>query len=400
MRIKKFQNPAGPLLRNYVAQNDITYVPKSRIIQKYELPGYITLTNGTKVKPDNTVTKISPQSNILPQQQAYYNAVGKEKDKKEKQEQKIKEAGKITLGALDAIATLPSRTIGAVKDAKSGNKSFVSSIIEGNEGLGDEELNTLANFIGPTTFTKGLQIFPKGVQTAARFAASPHTGKWTQIGNRAYRLKPGLAGMNNIQIERRALINPEDLNQRKFFSIEEYGPEPIYTRETVPKDIELKRDWNANPLENNPNLDITYMDYNFDRNHPMTASEVFKDASERFKSSAHGRVIGFDEHRSLSSDSYPLTLAFYKRWQQGNKGQFFIPKQLESTPKIILNHAGKKPINQETVNWLNQKIKESGFDLPQAELIEVRGKQEIAVSPVGFFKFKNGRKIYANKITT
>ena len=168
MRIKKFQNPAGPLLRNYVVQNDVTYVPQSRIIQKYELPGYITLTDGTKVKPNNTVTKVSPQSNTLSQQQAYYNAVGKEKDKKEKQRQQIEEAGRITLGALDAIATLPSRTIGAVKDAKSGNKSFVSSMIEGNEGLGNEELNTLANFIGPAAFTKGLQIFPKGIKVASK----------------------------------------------------------------------------------------------------------------------------------------------------------------------------------------------------------------------------------------
>jgi hypothetical protein len=32
----------------------------------------------------------------------------------------------------------------------------------------------------------------------------------------------------------RAAITPEDLANRKFFSVEEYGPEPVYTRETVP----------------------------------------------------------------------------------------------------------------------------------------------------------------------
>jgi predicted RNA-binding protein len=38
----------------------------------------------------------------------------------------------------------------------------------------------------------------------------------------------------------RATIRPEELANRKFFSIEEYGPEPIYTRETVPTRIKVK----------------------------------------------------------------------------------------------------------------------------------------------------------------
>ena len=191
----------------------------------------------------------------------------------------------------------------------------------------------------------------------------------------------------------RAAITPEDLTNRKFFSVEEYGPEPVYTRETVPKKIELRRDWEADPLDDNANLDITYMDYNFDHSKPMSPMNVLKNMSERFNKSAHGRGVGFDEHEALSTDSYPLALAQFQRLHNKGLGTFFIPQQLERTPKILLNKAGNRPISQETVDWLNAKINSSGFTIPKAELVTVNGKQRIAVSPIGLFKHKNGAKI-------
>lgn len=221
---------------------------------------------------------------------------------------------------------MPSTIARAAYDATTGDKSFAGSMIEGNEGLGHPVVNLAFDVLAPYGTAKGFKYASEAIPKFARFGISNHTGNWTRFGNNMYRLKPGYVGMNGVQMERRAVIIPEDLTNRKFFSVEEYGPEPIYTRKTVPEEIELRRDWNVDPLIDNPDLDITYMDYNFDHTNPMSPMEVIKNMSERFNKSAHGRAVGFDEHRALSTDSYPLALAQFKRLHDKELGTFFIPE--------------------------------------------------------------------------
>ena len=71
----------------------------------------------------------------------------------------------------------------------------------------------VADLASPLILGKGLQLTGKGLQLAgkganklARFGVSPYTGKWTQFGNRQYRLKSGYLGMNSTPIESRGVV--------------------------------------------------------------------------------------------------------------------------------------------------------------------------------------------------
>lgn len=208
----------------------------------------------------------------------------------------------------------------------------LDNIRQGNLGAGTalDATVALAPWAAPLTskFRYPWEAIPK--VSLGRNVAGDWNG-WINVGNYQYRPNRSTLGINKLveskpMLNRRAAITSEDLANRIFFPVEEYGSEPIYTRETVPQNIELKRNWDIDPIVDTPDLDITYMDYNFDHNNPMTPKEVIRNMSERFNKSAHGRAVGFDEHEALSTDSYPLALAQFQRLHNKGLGTFFIPQ--------------------------------------------------------------------------
>ena len=105
----------------------------------------------------------------------------------------------------------------------------------------------------------------------------------------------------------RAAITPEDLTNRKFFSVEEYGPEPIYTRETVPDKIRIREG------------DITESHMN-DGTPGSEVNDANKVANEWFNKADHGQGVSYETDYSLSTDSYPIALLKMNRWQQQGLG--------------------------------------------------------------------------------
>ena len=76
------------------------------------------------------------------------------------------------------------------------------------EGFGNETANIVGDLLAAplASITKqGFQYASDVIPRVARFGVSNHTGNWTRFGNNMYRLKPGYAGMNGAQIERRII---------------------------------------------------------------------------------------------------------------------------------------------------------------------------------------------------
>ena len=60
-------------------------------------------------------------------------------------------------------------------------------------------------------FNKAGQLVKVPLEKTNQLLTSPYTGKWTQFGNKEYRLKPGYVGMNGVPVESRTLkITPEN----------------------------------------------------------------------------------------------------------------------------------------------------------------------------------------------
>ena len=187
----------------------------------------------------------------------------------------------------------------------------------------------------------------------------------------------------------RAAITPEDLANRKFFSIEEYGPEPIYTRETVPQKIKVKKG------------DITESHMN-DGTPGSEVTDANKVANEWFNKADHGQSVSYETDHSLSTDSYPIALLKMNRWQQQGLGQFI---QSESAPKWMrLNRLGNKSFKelQEAIARVN-KLTGQNYKIEQrlSPIIGSNGQptlhpitgqplmaKGIYVQPIGFFKYK------------
>lgn len=192
----------------------------------------------------------------------------------------------------------------------------------------------------------------------------------------------------------RAAITPEDLANRKFFSVEEYGPEPVYTRETVPQKIKVKKG------------DITESHMN-DGTPGSEVTDANKVANEWFNKADHGQSVSYETDHSLSTDSYPIALLKMNRWQQQGLGQFI---QSESAPKWMrLNRLGNKSFKelQEAIARVN-KLTGQNYKIEQRlspiigsngypTLHPITGQPLMAkgiyVQPIGFFKYKNGNKI-------
>lgn len=265
----------------------------------------------------------------------------------------------------------------------------------------------------------------KGVQLATRNLPKVSLGRnasgkwngWINVGNYQYRPNRNTLAMNFPSVERRPItpngslflerrnsIKPEDLASRKFFSVEEYGPEPIYTRETVPKKIEVKMAED----DVNPTLydDITYMNENFDGK-TMSTMQVARNRLKLWKESPHGRAINFGGDTDLSTSSWPQTLKFNMNRHLDGTGTAYIPDNYGTT-ESFLNNAGELPINQETVDYFNTLIEEfnqkTGLNLSKARFVPESTKQlpagrvlrtpaRIYVPNLGLIKHKHGAKI-------
>ena len=221
--------------------------------------------------------------------------------------------------------------------------------------------------------------------------------------------------MTNVS-DLRAAITSKDLANRKFFSVEEYGPEPIYTRETVPKKIKVKMaEDDVNPTLND---DITYMNENFDGK-TMSTMQVARNRLKLWKESPHGRAINFGGDTDLSTSSWPQTLKFNMNRHLDGTGTAYIPDNYGTT-ESFLNNAGELPINQETVNYFNTLIQEfnqkTGLNLSKARFVPEKirtypdgtpiitkstGKPAVVpariyVPNLGLIKHKYGAKIMPN----
>lgn len=252
-------------------------------------------------------------------------------------------------------------------------------------------INLVGDIVGPGVLTRGVKLLPKvGFQQGG-----------LRVGNYVYRV-PRTQLNVGIPIPERIQVKPtaEELAARKFFPIEQYGDAPIYSVETMPKEFKIRRP----VIEESPTIDedITYLDFNFDHSTPMSSREAVRKAQSLFDKSPHGRLFVQNTYNDLSTDSYDWTIHQLGKWAKEGKGHFYFPESAGKQPTITLNHSGKRPYTRETVDLLNQKIarlnQKYNLNVPQAEWVEVPpvnpkfGKTiyQIRVSPLGFFKFKNG----------
>lgn len=301
----------------------------------------------------------------------------------------------------------PSQYVGAFRDTDNASDWF-RSMMRGNSGFVTKEfeekhpwISLATNMAGDVTTlggtAKGFKYASDIIPRVAQFGVSNHTGNWTRFGNNMYRLKPGYAGMNSFQVERRTTVTPEDLANRKFFPVEEYGSEPIYTRETAPTRIKVKEG------------DITESHMN-DGTPGSEVTDANKVANEWFNNANHGQSVSYETDYSLSTDSYPIALLKMNRWQQQGLGQFV---ESESAPQWMrLNRLGNKSFEelQKAINRVN-KLTGQNYKIKQmlSPMIGANGQptlhpitkqplmaKGIYVQPVGFFKYKKGSKIHAN----
>ena len=84
------------------------------------------------------------------------------------------------------------------------------------EGFGNETANVAGDLLAAPLVSltrQGFKYASDIIPRIAQFGVSNHTGNWTRFGNNIYRLKPGYAGMNSFQVERRALeAPPQEIN--------------------------------------------------------------------------------------------------------------------------------------------------------------------------------------------
>lgn len=200
-QIPKYQWAPGPLPSDNTRvvqqpiQYQIQYTPKS---------GEFIWTNrdGSKTIIRSKNAQVSKDTrNELQRKQDRSKAPAEYK----RREMKDAEAKTATVVGELLNRTMPSTVARAAYDAITGDKSFIGSMIEGNEGLGNPVANLAFDIAAPTGIVKGFKYAVDVVPRVARFGISNHTGNWTQFGNNVYRLKSGYAGMNGVSIERKPI---------------------------------------------------------------------------------------------------------------------------------------------------------------------------------------------------
>lgn len=318
MKIPKYQNAPGNLPNGKYTLSSVVNPEEERAYQQFISQPYFK----THPKPTKEQWKNQKQRQITVSADTrndYQRKQDQSKAPAERKRREMKDAEAKTATVVGEVLNraMPSTIARATYDATTGNKSFVGSMIEGNEGLGNPVANLAFDVFAPIGVVKGFKYAADVVPRAIRFRVSNHTGNWTQFGNNMYRLKPGYVGMNGIGIEKRARITPEDLANRKFFSVEEYGTEPIYTRETAPTRIRVKEG------------DVTESHMN-DGTPGSEVTDANKVANEWFNKANHGQSVSYENDYSLSTDSYPIALLKMNRWTQQGLGQFV---QSETAPE-------------------------------------------------------------------
>ena len=202
------------------------------------------------------------------------------------------------------------------------------------------------------------------------------------------------------QAQKRAAITAEQLNNRKYFPVEIYGKEPIYTRKTFPKIIVREAEDIENPTITD---DITYMNENFGE-HTMDTRQVAANRLKLWRESPHGRAINFGSDLDLSTDSWWDTFRFNMNRHLDGTGTAYIPDNFGQT-EMFLNKAGHRPISQETVDFFNAGIDKynarTGLNIPHARFVPETTKHlpagrtlnipaRIYTPNLGLMKHKNG----------
>lgn len=215
--IQKFQIPAGPLRPQPYNQYDMPWVKDYKQRQALDDDEYQQYINQPyfKIHPKPTkeqwrALKYNAGRNAQLSQDNRNNKQRKQDQKRAvetRKQRELKAAEQQTATAIGEVLnrTMPSTIARAAYDATTGNKSFIGSMIEGNEGLGHPVANLAFDFVAPVGAAKGFKYAWEAIPKFARFGVSNHTGNWTQFGNNMYRLKPGYTGMNGVGIERKPI---------------------------------------------------------------------------------------------------------------------------------------------------------------------------------------------------
>lgn len=232
-QIPKYQWAPGPL------PSDNTRVVRQPIqyqIQYTPKPGEYIWTNqdGSKTVIRTKNAQVSKDTRNESQRKQDQSKAPAERKRREMKDAEAKTA---TVVGEALNRTMPSTIARAAYDATTGDKSFIGSMIEGNEGLGNPVANLVFDIATPIGITKGFRYAADVVPRVARFGVSNHTGNWTQFGNNMYRLKPGYAGMNGVPIERKPISeifeqerwnrfrNPKYVTEADKVELESHFPE-------------------------------------------------------------------------------------------------------------------------------------------------------------------------------
>lgn len=197
------------------------------------------------------------------------------------------------------------------------------------------------------------------------------------------------------------LEKPLKVGKRILFPIKEFGDTPIYKRGQLKElDLTTREPKDINNIS--PDEDITYMEINVDKNSSkLSPFKVGKDLENLFNNSAHGRIVSFISNIDLSTDSAPLFYKFILSKHKKGLGEIFIPEE----GFIRLNKYGNKPMDENTLNLINQNIelinKETGLNIPKAYMKKDplskynsdKFPDYIMIPKIAFMKYDKGGKI-------
>lgn len=197
------------------------------------------------------------------------------------------------------------------------------------------------------------------------------------------------------------LEKPLKVGKRILFPIKEFGDAPIYKRGQLKElDLTTREPKDINNIS--PDEDITYMEINVDKNSSkLSPFKVGKDLENLFNNSAHGRIVSFISNIDLSTDSAPLFYKFILSKYKKGLGEIFIPEE----GFIRLNKYGNKPMDENTLNLINQNIelinKETGLNIPKAYMKKDplskynsdKFPDYIMIPKIAFMKYDKGGKI-------
>lgn len=223
-KIKKYQNPSGRLVRKKggrrrFSTNDSSTLPSdnTRVTRQPYYPVKETPLRPGEQKVVNPytgkTTRVRSRNEVVSSMDTSPGAEMRRQEHKRDAEwaakqEKEAQARTETATALGNFASrfFPSTIARAAYDQVTGKEGgFVGSMVEGNEGLGNEAANLAFDIATPWAWQKFAPIFtskvlPKVSDYGSRFSRfywSPVTGQFTRFGNKEYRLR-SLAGMNTL----------------------------------------------------------------------------------------------------------------------------------------------------------------------------------------------------------